>query len=612
MTVYRVPRASDTVIADTDGQVSTYDKADDAWEPRGRSLIVGSVSTFADLPAAPTEGQTFVVRDEIALYTWDGTDWTGPVPVQGAATEAAVAAVVTADGPTRAALDAAFAGRTVDSLPAAEVIPGGDMTAKIQAGLDALPAAEGGTFTLPTRPHPYRVDGQIIIGPRKALHLPSGVELVRSPAHTPRTDPMIVLNGNHARLTGEGLVRSDNDHPNGIVMVGPTTITKATYTASTTSGSTTLSAAAGTFSADDVGKTITVWTAGSMPGVGPAKLVTTIAAFVDTATVTLVDPAGSTATDDRAYWGEVRGVAWAQVGAVRIRGAETPGSSLLYFNSSPQGAGALTAGCDARATQLERGAYGVHFGPQANGNSCSGVQVQRITDSVYYFRDAVENTVTGGFVHFSLSLKSIVKGRWAIYNIVRGVAGEPGSGRPCDFDDKSSGNSVDLMANTTQAYIDDGVQNTIWMRDQFIGQRVHARDGLTLPITSGAVTDALFRRAPQSGTLALDTSALNRLFARVGSVWKYVKMRTRHVTEIRNRDFPSIPAHSTVEMTVAIADAATGDAVTVTPTGGVPAGLTWCGYVSTPGTVVIRVGNVTSAPIDPPSLQWILDVFSRD
>ena len=94
MTVYRVPRASDTVIADTDGQVMSYDEADDRWEPRERSLIAGSVSTYDDLPATPTEGQTFVVRDEVALYTWDGAAWEGPVPVQGAATDAAVAAAV--------------------------------------------------------------------------------------------------------------------------------------------------------------------------------------------------------------------------------------------------------------------------------------------------------------------------------------------------------------------------------------------------------------------------------------------------------------------------------------------------------------------------------------
>ena len=132
MTVYRVVRASDTVIADTDGQVSTYDKADDAWEPReptggggasslsdlsdvdltgaadGDTLVreggqwvagsgtsvAGSVDTFADLPA-PEPGKAFIVGDEVAIYV--GTDsgtWHGPFPVQGAATEAAVAAAV--------------------------------------------------------------------------------------------------------------------------------------------------------------------------------------------------------------------------------------------------------------------------------------------------------------------------------------------------------------------------------------------------------------------------------------------------------------------------------------------------------------------------------------
>lgn len=54
MTVYRVPRASDTVIADTDGQVMSYDKADDVFEPREGG------SGGPSVPPGGTTGQSLV------------------------------------------------------------------------------------------------------------------------------------------------------------------------------------------------------------------------------------------------------------------------------------------------------------------------------------------------------------------------------------------------------------------------------------------------------------------------------------------------------------------------------------------------------------------------
>ena len=154
MAVYRVVRASDTVIADTDGQVSTYDKTDDVWEPRTRSLIVGSVATFDDLPPAPARGQTYVVRDEIALYTWDGADWAGPVPVQGSATEAAVASAVQTPTVLAALTDTGKRPVGKDELVINVRDHGAmgdgvtDDTAALQAAFNALPPT-GGSVLFP-------------------------------------------------------------------------------------------------------------------------------------------------------------------------------------------------------------------------------------------------------------------------------------------------------------------------------------------------------------------------------------------------------------------------------------------------------------------------------
>lgn len=91
-------------------------------ESRSGTSVAGSVATFADLPAGPNDGQSWIVRDEIALYTWseDANDWVGPVPVQGAATDAAVSGVVgNKSTATRTVLDHAyfFEGDTPPALP---------------------------------------------------------------------------------------------------------------------------------------------------------------------------------------------------------------------------------------------------------------------------------------------------------------------------------------------------------------------------------------------------------------------------------------------------------------------------------------------------------------
>jgi hypothetical protein len=73
-------------------------------------------------------------------------------------------------------------------------------------------------------------------------------------------------------------------------------------------------------------------------------------------------------------------------------------------------------------------------------------------------------------------------------------------------------------------------------------------------------------------------------------------------------DFPSIPAHSTDEMTVTISGADVLDEVIVTPLIGPEAGLIWTGYVSDTDTVTLRLANVTANAIDPVERKYRITV----
>jgi len=73
-------------------------------------------------------------------------------------------------------------------------------------------------------------------------------------------------------------------------------------------------------------------------------------------------------------------------------------------------------------------------------------------------------------------------------------------------------------------------------------------------------------------------------------------------------NFPSITAAGTAgasaELTLTATGAAAGDLVTVMPTTGIEAGLTWTGYVSAADTITVRLSNMTNAAIDPANRTW--------
>ncbi len=78
-------------------------------------------------------------------------------------------------------------------------------------------------------------------------------------------------------------------------------------------------------------------------------------------------------------------------------------------------------------------------------------------------------------------------------------------------------------------------------------------------------------------------------------------------------DLPSIPAHSTMDFKIFVPTAVIEeDAVNLTPNGGLEDGLVWTGYeVKTEDGifVVLRIGNVTGAAINPAPRKWRATIF---
>ena len=70
----------------------------------------------------------------------------------------------------------------------------------------------------------------------------------------------------------------------------------------------------------------------------------------------------------------------------------------------------------------------------------------------------------------------------------------------------------------------------------------------------------------------------------------------------------SIAANTTQEQSVTVLGASAGNNVDVTPVSSPGAGLLWTGYVSTSGTVVVRMANVTTGAITPNTVSWRIDV----
>lgn len=86
-----------------------------------------------------------------------------------------------------------------------------------------------------------------------------------------------------------------------------------------------------------------------------------------------------------------------------------------------------------------------------------------------------------------------------------------------------------------------------------------------------------------------------------------------HTSVTATLDFPSIPAHSTAQLTIAMptGSCAAGDDCSVTPLGAIEVGLVWSGRVSATDTVMVRLANVTAGAIDPASRTWRASVWKH-
>ncbi len=84
----------------------------------------------------------------------------------------------------------------------------------------------------------------------------------------------------------------------------------------------------------------------------------------------------------------------------------------------------------------------------------------------------------------------------------------------------------------------------------------------------------------------------------------------KHLSVTASLDFASIAANTAAELNITVTGAAAGDTVSVTPNGAPEAGLVWSGLAGT-DIVTVRLGNVTTAAIDPVARTWRVDVWKH-
>lgn len=414
-----------------------------------------------------------------------------------------------------------------------------DDTAAFQAAIDAV-SANGGKVIVPADDGgtTYRLDSTVVIKRRVEVEVAGGAICKRVTAAA-STAPVFRLAGNEAALTGNGRVETEKASPNGVVLIGPETIT--------------------------------------------SPLINTLSA---------------------------------RVSNIVIKGVKAAGNVGLRLWSSFVANGGATYQNIVRDVTLDFLGTGILISDVANANEFHGIQWKNILDYCVdfnantAFRGADENAVIGGFVHASANVTCFIF-RNCVYNVVMGTRLEPGgTAVAANFDATSLENYVQVMDNLSGAPVDLGTRNTLVAKARYTGQRLIGNDGLATKAKAGAVVDGDFAYAPISGLMALDTSN-NRLYNRVGATWKYAKVRTRHFTVQGVRDFPSIAAGATAEMTVGVPGVVVGDSVLITPNGAPEAGLMWTGYVSATDVVTIRLANVTAGAIDPASRTWMIDTFSQ-
>lgn len=126
----------------------------------------------------------------------------------------------TADNVFYFASDEGGAGRFISKITnritakQAGAVGSGDVSSAIQAALDGCDHV-----VVTPSSSVYRVDSMLTVADRKELEVLRGAEVKRT-TDTSNADPVIFLRGINSKLTGTGTIRTDNHHPEGVVLCG--------------------------------------------------------------------------------------------------------------------------------------------------------------------------------------------------------------------------------------------------------------------------------------------------------------------------------------------------------------------------------------------------------
>lgn len=506
-----------TIISTGSGQTITLPNVTSV--PPGRDFDIRNAHATSALTIASAggsiNGSTSIAAGASARFVSDGTSW------------------------HRADARAVVRGELVRNVRDYGAVGDGttDDTAAFQAAIDAVstnggkviaPAVDAGTT--------YRIDSTVVIKRRVEFEVPAGAIVKRFTAAA-STAPVFRLGGNEAALVGQGRVETEKASPDGVVLIGPATLTD------------------------------------SLTNVLSAR---------------------------------VRGVV--------VQGVKATGNVGIKLWSTFVANGGATYQNVVRDVTIDSFGTGVYVSDVANANEFHGCQWKNILDYALDFnantasRGADENVVVGGFVHASSGV-TVVRMQNCIYNQILGLRAEPGgTSVPYNLDATSQENFIQIYHNNAGVGVDSGIRNAIHGRQSFSGGRLAAADGVLTKTKAGTFSDGDFTATAAAGLLGVDTTN-HRLYVRE-SAWRYARVRTRHLALSTVKDFASIPAGTTAELTATVTGAVSGDVVIVTPTGAPEAGLMWDGYVSAADTVTIRLANITTGAIDPASRTWNIEVMS--
>lgn len=83
-----------------------------------------------------------------------------------------------------------------------------------------------------------------------------------------------------------------------------------------------------------------------------------------------------------------------------------------------------------------------------------------------------------------------------------------------------------------------------------------------------------------------------------------------NIAAVISKNYGSIAANTTADLTFALPGAIIGDCVSAAPSTTIETGLTWSSWVSAADVVTIRLANSTVGAIDPAAVAWRCEVLS--